>query len=186
LVVKESLDLNKIAKQLANFINELHLIDIDKAPEAGKHNFYRGCPLDVYNDNHKENLNKIQNQINTKKALDIWQESLDSKWHKDPVWIHGDLAVGNILIKNKKINAIIDFGGMAIGDPACDLVLYWNFFNEESRSIFKSNLNLDQETWSRARGWAIWKACYELTQITDKKSQNYLNWLNIINNIQSN
>ena len=72
---------------------------------------------------------------------------MNSRWEKEPVWIHGDLAIGNILLKGKKINAIIDFGGMAIGDPACDLVLYWNFFDKKSAEIFKTELNLDQNTW---------------------------------------
>ena len=48
----------------------------------------------------------------------------------------------------------------------------WTFFKGESRKIFKSQLNLDQNTWNRARGWALWKATFELYHIEDKNSVN--------------
>ena len=72
---------------------------------------------------------------------------------------------------------------MAVGDPACDLVLCWNLFEGKSQEIFKSELNLDQDTWNRARGWALWKACFEITSLQDDKSEQYLDWLKILKNI---
>lgn len=47
---------------------------------------------------------------------------------------------------------------MAVGDPACDLAIAWTLLNDKSREIFKSHLSLDEDTWARARGWALWKA----------------------------
>lgn len=67
------------------------------------------------------------------------EQALKSQWEKEPVWLHGDLAIGNILLKKGKINAIIDFGGVAVGDPACDLALYWSFL----RVNLKTYLNPD-------------------------------------------
>nr|WP_255374222.1 phosphotransferase [Rickettsia sp. Tenjiku01] len=63
-----------------------------------------------------------------------------------------------MIIKNGKLNAVSDFGGMGIVDPACDLVIIWTFLQNEAREIFKEQLALDDDTWARARGWALWKA----------------------------
>ena len=57
---------------------------------------------------------------------------------------------------------------MGIGDPACDLTIAWTFFRGESRKIFKENLHFDEETWARARGWAMWKALYGISELKDK------------------
>lgn len=82
---------------------------------------------------------------------------MSSTWQHNPVWIHGDIAVGNPLVKNDRLAAIIDFGQLAVGDPACDLSFYWTFFSEHDRAIFRSTLMLDDDTWRRARGWVLWK-----------------------------
>lgn len=90
------------------------------------------------------------------------------KWNRDPVWVHGDVASGNLLVKDNRLAAVIDFGCMGIGDPACDLTIAWTFFRGESREIFKAYMHLDEETWARARGWAMWKALYEISELEDK------------------
>lgn len=76
---------------------------------------------------------------------------MESSWKRNSVWIHGDLASGNILVKDKILTAVIDFGCMGVGDPACDLMIAWTFFSKENRRYFKSNLSLDSQTWDRAR-----------------------------------
>jgi hypothetical protein len=63
----------------------------------------------------------------------------------------------NLLIKDGGLEAVIDFAQLVIGDPACDLVITWNFFNTESRTIFKEKINLDKNTWIHAMGWCLWK-----------------------------
>lgn len=181
-IAKNELNLEEIAKDLANFIKELHKIDVKDAPKAGVHNFCRGLHIEVYKEDAKENIQKLKNVIDGDKALLILEEAMNSRWEKELVWIHGDLAIGNILLKDKKINAVIDFGGMAAGDPACDLVLYWNLFTEKSAKIFKAELNLDQNTWKRAKAWALWKACFEIVN-SKKDSDYYLHWFKILENI---
>ena len=182
-VSRNNLNLEEIAQTLANFIKELHKIDATNAPKAGEHNFYRGCGLDIYQSQAIDNILTLKDIIDDERAISIMQTATKSKWSKNPVWIHGDLAIGNILIKDNKINAIIDFGGMAVVDPACDLVLCLNLFEGKSQEIFKSELNLDQDTWNRARGWALWKACFEITSLQDDKSEQYLDLLKILKNI---
>lgn len=89
------------------------------------------------------------------KCSHIWQEALASEWEKDPIWIHGDVAVGNLLVKNERLVGVIDFGIMGTGDPACDYVMAWTFFDEQSRKVFKEELQVDEGTWNRAKGWTL-------------------------------
>lgn len=98
---------------------------------------------------------KIKNEQEISKKL--WADALSSQWENKPVWVHGDIAIGNLLVKDGKLKAIIDFGQLAIGDPACDLTIAWNLFSGKSRETFKKALALDKDTWVRAIGWAFWK-----------------------------
>lgn len=151
-------NLEDIAIGLAKFLKELQSIDASNGPMAGTHNFYRGGLLKVYNDETINALDNLENIFPTKELRKIWEKALETRWDKKPVWIHGDVAVGNLLVKNRKISAVIDFGILGTGDPACDYVMAWTFFDKNSRNIFKQKLMCDDETWNRAKGWALWKA----------------------------
>lgn len=61
---------------------------------------------------------------------------------------------------------MIDFGLLAVGDPACDLMIAWTFFEGKSRDIFRSTMTLDPETWERARAWTLWKASVIVSGLT--------------------
>lgn len=150
-------DHNIFASTLAKFLKALQQCDISDAPQAGSQNFYRGGNLSVYDSDTRKAIAKIENKNLAKKLVVIWENALASTWQYDPVWIHGDIAVGNLLVKDGKLVAVIDFGQLAIGDPACDLAIYWIFLSGESREIFRQILNLDDDTWDRARGWVLWK-----------------------------
>lgn len=137
--------------------------------------------------------------IDVTQALALWDKAYATKWDKNSVWIHGDFAIGNILASNRhhersdviqenddnwiaspsvrndsanmyKLSAVIDFGGAAVGDPACDLVIAWTYLFDKAREIFIYEMDMDTDTWLRARAWALWKATFELRQIADKNS----------------
>lgn len=160
--------LGQLASDLSKFLHELHSIDTACAPLPGLHNFYRGGSLLIYDGEIKSSIIQLKNFIDIDAVLFVWERAISSKWNNSPVWVHGDLSAGNILIKHNKLSAVIDFGCMSIGDPACDLVIAWNFFTEESRRIFKSMMQLDSNTWYRAQGWALWKAMITLNALADK------------------
>lgn len=168
MVFVDDLQLQLIASHLARFLNELHTIDIPGGPLAGPHNFYRGAHPSVYDTETRSAIAELSNLININAVTSIWEKAINSKWRKNPVWIHGDFAAGNILIQEGCLAAVIDFGCMAIGDPACDLVIAWTFLKNESRKVFKLHLDLDPDTWARARGWALWKALITLVSLKDK------------------
>ena len=150
-------DLNLFAKSLAEFLKALQKCDVSGAPPAGPENFYRGSNLSVYDSATQKAIMQIKDRNLSKTLSAIWEKALASHWQNDPVWLHGDIAVGNLLAKDGKLVAVIDFGQLAVGDPACDLAVYWTFLSGESRKIFREILKLDNDTWERARGWVLWK-----------------------------
>jgi aminoglycoside phosphotransferase (APT) family kinase protein len=91
-------------------------------------------------------------------ATEIWETALAATWRGEPVWVHGDVAVGNLLVRNGRLSAVIDFGSSAVGDPACDLYIAWTFLEGESREAFSAAMPADEATWARGRGWTLWKA----------------------------
>ena len=146
------------ARNLANFLRALQAINATKGPKFGEHNFWRGGPLAVYHAQTVQALTALQHKINTAVVTAIWDAALTSAWQLAPVWVHGDISADNLLVQHGKLNAVIDFGGLAVGDPACDLAIAWNFFDSTARSAFRAALELDAATWQRGRGWALWKA----------------------------
>ncbi len=159
-----------IVLDLATFLKELQGITDVAGPVPGKHNWWRGDHVSVYDKGAKEQFANLADIIDIDRALNLWERACATRWQKRPVWIHGDFSVGNILINNKRLSGIIDFGGTAMGDPACDLVIAWTYLYGKAREIFIREIDLDNDTWLRARSWALWKATFELCQIEDKDS----------------
>jgi aminoglycoside phosphotransferase (APT) family kinase protein len=170
LLILDDECLNKLAFDLANFLRELQSIDRVEGPAPGQHNWWRGDHVSVYDTGAREQIAKLSNVIDADKAFQLWEAACNTRWEKPPVWVHGDFAIGNMLLKDGHLSAIIDFGGMCLGDPACDLVIAWTFLKDKSRDIFIKEMNLDKDTWLRAKAWALWKATFELCQIADQNS----------------
>ena len=146
------------ARGLAAFLLDLQSADPTDGPLAGEQNFYRGGDLVVYHHETIQAFKQYEHLLPTDTLTLIWKRALSTKWEKPPVWIHGDIAPGNLLVQGERLCAVIDFGIMGIGDPACDLAIAWTFFDSDSRAIFKKALRTDDHTWDRAKGWALWKA----------------------------
>ncbi len=88
--------------------------------------------------------------------LEVWEAALAAPaWAGQPVWMHGDLHPANLLVEGQELSAVIDFGLLGVGDPACDLMVAWTYLSAESRDVFRSALAVDDATWSRGRGWVV-------------------------------
>ncbi|WP_018754320.1 aminoglycoside phosphotransferase family protein [Paenibacillus terrigena] len=168
--ILEDEDRGQLARDLGAFLRELQSIDASEGPLAGPHNFYRGGSLSVYDEESRTAISSNQEVFDAELLMVIWHQALASEWTWEPVWVHGDVAPGNLLVQSGKLCAVIDFGILGVGDPACDAAMAWTFFDEGSRETFKQALQMDEETWDRARGWALWKALitYDGNKDTDK------------------
>jgi aminoglycoside phosphotransferase (APT) family kinase protein len=178
-------DKEQLAFDLAKFLKKLQAITDVEGPEPGQHNWWRGDHVSVYDKGAREQIAELAEIIDASKALALWDKACATRWNKQPVWIHGDFAIGNILMDGEKLSAVIDFGGAAVGDPACDLVIAWTYLSGKAREIFISKMDMDPDTWLRARAWALWKATFELCQISDKRSPDALFQKRIINEVMN-
>lgn len=168
-VTHTNVDLQKFAIELARFLKELEAINAENGPQAGAHNFYRGGDLAVYIEEFEQALTQLPAGPQRNHYQDIWTTALATKWEKKPVWVHGDIAVGNLLVNDGHLSGVIDFGILGTGDPACDLVIAWTFFDSKSRKAFKEEMGLDDTTWQRGKAWALWKALITPDDAISKK-----------------
>ena len=141
----------------------MHKIDLQGGPTSN-----RGVPLKQQDIETRKAIQELDGMIDVDAVTGIWEASLKIPlWSKPPVWVHGDLSPGNILIENGKLCAIIDFGILGIGDPACDLIIAWNLLPAHVREAFRTELNVDDATWRRGRGWALSNALIALPYYKD-------------------
>ncbi|GID97164.1 phosphotransferase [Amorphoplanes digitatis] len=86
----------------------------------------------------------------------VWEAALRAPgWSRPPVWFHGDFHTGNVLTMNGQVSAVIDFGGLGVGDPARDMTIAFTLLSRTTRTVFRSELGVDDATWARSRGWAL-------------------------------
>ena len=134
-------DLTVFATTLAGFLVALRRIDATEGPAPGAHNFFRGRPLETYANETTDSIDALGDAIAGDAARRVWDDATAATWEDDPVWFHGD--------------------------PACDVVIAWTLLSGPSRDAFRSALGVDPDTWSRGRGWALWKALITLVDQFD-------------------
>jgi aminoglycoside phosphotransferase (APT) family kinase protein len=164
-------DISSFAAEVAGFVLALQRCDTTGGPLAGEHSFYRGASPAHYDEETRRCLAELAGRVDTARAAAVWEAALAARWDGPPVWFHGDIASGNLLVDGGRLAAVIDFGTSGVGDPACDLVIAWTMFSGDSRETFRRAVAQDEATWARARGWALWKA---LLVTTRNSSQEYV------------
>jgi aminoglycoside phosphotransferase (APT) family kinase protein len=144
------------AHDLAAFVRTLRDVDTTGAPVPDDDPFSRGTPLAPRDELFREALDELREYFDTGLVMAAWEESLAADtWDGIPRWIHGDLMPGNVLVADGKLSAVIDFGTALAADPAGDVLAAWYLFEGESRKAFREALDVDDDTWNRARGWAL-------------------------------
>lgn len=144
-------DADSLARDAARFVDALHRIDPTGGPPAS-----RGAPLATRDEPTREAIEALRGVIDVDGATAAWEAALGAPvWHGPPVWVHSDLLPGNLLVEQGRLSAVIDFGGLGLGDPACDLMVAWTLFSGEGRDVFRSALSVDDATWARGRGHAL-------------------------------
>lgn len=149
------------ARDLAAFLLALERADAVGGPAAGAQSFHRGADLVVYDPETRRAIETLADELGSERAraaTAVWDAALESRWPHPPVWFHGDIAPGNLLVRDGRLAAVIDFGTSGVGDPACDLAIAWTTLRGEARETYLDALGRDEATVARGRGWALWKA----------------------------
>ena len=146
-------DEHRAAKDLAQFVVELRRIDPGGAPRGGRK------PLRELDAVTRMAIESAPHVVDSDAATAAWQRALEApEWDGKPVWIHTDLLRPNLLVDGGRLCAVIDFGGIGVGDPAADVIAAWSVFSPTGRGTFRDVLGVDDGTWNRARGFALHQA----------------------------
>ena len=159
-------DLDQAAVDLAAFVNALRQVDTTGAHSRAPH--ARGGPLTEGDEQVRRSIAQLGDRIDAGASVRSWEESLAaSAWDGAQVWVHGDLLPGKLVVVDGRLSAVIDFGGLNVGDPACDLQPAWNVFAGRSRVRFRAELGVDDASFLRGRGWALYQAVSALAYYWD-------------------
>ena len=146
-------DERRAAEDLARFVVDLRRIDPVAAPRGGRR------PLRELDGVTREVIESARGVIDRDAAVAAWERALRAPaWAGSPVWIHSDLLRPNVLVRDGRVCAVIDFGGVGVGDPAADVIAAWSVFGRAGRGVFRAALEVDDGTWERARGFALHQA----------------------------
>jgi aminoglycoside phosphotransferase (APT) family kinase protein len=158
----EEIDALQAARDLAALVAALQKIDPTDAPRG------RGIPLAEREPEFRHWLARFHGDPCVTQE---WERALAAPpWDGVPVWHHGDLDARNWLVRDGCIRAVIDWGSMGVGDPACDVMVAWKLHSREARDAFREALPTDDATWERARGWAVSQAVAALSYYTPENN----------------
>ncbi len=140
-----------LAQMAAEFVQALERAPVDGGPPAGR----RGLSLVAHDRATAIGIERLACEIDAGRARSVWTEALQAgPWRGEPVWVHGDLLPGNLLVGRGRVTGVIDWAATGMGDPACDAMLAWSF-PPAAREVFRRTVGFDEGTWARARGWVV-------------------------------
>ncbi len=152
----DGVDAGDLAVDLARFVAALQRIDTGGGPPAGEQNFGRGAPLATRDATTRAAIAALADVVDVDAVTAAWEDALHaSPWQGIPTWVHGDLVPENLLVREGRLAAVLDFGCLGVGDPACDVLVAWSLLTGEARDTFRAELDVDEATWARGRGWAL-------------------------------
>jgi aminoglycoside phosphotransferase (APT) family kinase protein len=156
-------DWDGLARDLASVLLALWDCDPTGGPTPGDHNFWRGVPLAARDAQTRAAIEAIKSEFDPAGLLRVWEASVAALPSVDPpVWSHGDIAPGNILAGAGRFHALIDWGGLSVGDRANDVMAAWTVLPPEARGLFRRALGVRDDVWLRAKGWALSVAAIQL------------------------
>ena len=148
--------LPEAARTIGGFVAELQRIDMTGAPPPGSEGFVRGLPLAGRDTAFRAALTRCVGLLDVERVRAVWEDALAAPdWDGPPVWLHADLIPGNLLLRDGRVVAVLDFGAMATGDPAYDVTAAWHVLDRDSRTVFREIVAADEATWRRARGLVV-------------------------------
>ena len=162
-----SVDPVDAAVALGGFLAALHR----EAPADAPTNRLRGVPLSMRSELFFTAVGRLDSPEARSRATSLWHQIVATPpWTGPQVWLHGDLHPSNVLVRDGRIAAVIDFGDITSGDPATDLAVAWMMLPTGVRDTLRAAAGpVDDDTWRRARGWALALAVAILSRSGDNR-----------------
>jgi aminoglycoside phosphotransferase (APT) family kinase protein len=160
-----STDIDKadLTRDIATTLLEVWAVVMPNLPSPGDHNFHRGVPLSKRDAQTRAAIAQIGDEFDRSRLLNIWDTCLAAPQHQGPpVVIHGDVSPSNLLVRDGRLVGVLDWGGLALGDPANYLMIAWNYLEEPSRFHLRFSVSADDAMWQRGIGWALSVAAIQL------------------------
>jgi aminoglycoside phosphotransferase (APT) family kinase protein len=164
--VETGVDAPALARDLARFVGAMRALDPNEAPTTAWPR-----PLHQEDDLVRSNLAALADELHPVRdeVVAVWEDALVApRWDGPPTWIHGDLAPGNLLLRDGRLRGVLDFSAMGLGDPASDYRVAWNLLPARARRVFRQAVGTDDATWARARGWVLLQALAQLPYYTER------------------
>jgi aminoglycoside phosphotransferase (APT) family kinase protein len=152
----------------ATVLERLFLALHQPAPPDAPRNPWRGVPLEAREDAFNDHLAQIEDIVDRRAVLGLWDRVRSvAHWPGPPLWLHGDLHPGNLLVSDGRLSGVIDFGDLTSGDPATDLSVLW-MLPRSIRTRFTAWEGDEPDALRmRARGWALALGAAYLTHSRD-------------------
>lgn len=161
-----------LARQLAEFVVALRTLDTLGLVAEGALHSYRGDPLAERDEDTRECIGQCRDLLDISRVAAAWDRAVDvEEYAGPPVWMHADLQPGNLLVGPGGLAAVLDWGMLALGDPAVDCLVAWSLLDATTRSAFRDLVSVDDATWARGRGWALSIALIALPYYVHSNSQ---------------
>ncbi len=152
-----------LAQELAAVVTAMRAVQVPPEGLADPElRWYRGEPLNTMDDPSRRAIETCRGiaglDLDLDAALRVWEQAMalpSAGQIAIPRWYHGDLLAENLLVRDGRLAAVLDFGGLSVGDPTIDLVVAWELLDTSSRDAFRQAVGVDDESWLRGRAWAL-------------------------------
>jgi len=160
-------------------VTALRELDVPGAP-AGS----RGAPLATRDAETRTAIAELDGTVDTDAVTAVWDGALQVPlWPGSPIWTHGDLLRGNLLLRDGRLTGVIDWSGAGVGDPAADLIAAWSVLPADAREILREELAVDDAMWLRGRGLALSVALLQVPYYRETNLELARNGLHIIEQV---
>ncbi len=143
---------DRTAEELGHFLQALH----QPAPSQAPTNPYRGVPLAHRDAGVRRQVPAAAGFVDSARLMATWEQLVaEPRYVGPPLWVHGDVHPGNLIVRDGRLAGVLDFGDLCAGDPAVDFAVGWMMFDHVGRTVLRRFCDADPTAWQRARGWAI-------------------------------
>jgi aminoglycoside phosphotransferase (APT) family kinase protein len=140
-----------MAEDLVPLLQALHR----PAPQDAPRNPWRDVPLREREDTHRHVLAELRHPRSAALVAELHELAQVPGPTRPKVWVHGDLHPRNLVVRERRLAGLIDWGDLHAGDRAVDLSSVWMLLPPDHHDVVRDELDVDDDTWARARGWAI-------------------------------